>query len=124
MDTVTLTCNKDSNEAAASYEWYKDGTKDGTQISETWNIGNAGANGNGAYTCKVVTAKTTSDPSDAFAVEFLCECYPITIQFLKIAHILLLCSIFNVGLSLLLSTFFIALSNSEGIVPAPLLPPL
>ena len=68
-----MTCNKDSNEVAISYEWYKGGLKDGNPVAQTWNIGDAGSNGNGAYTCKVVTAKKTSDPSDALTVLFLCE---------------------------------------------------
>ncbi len=70
-----MTCIKDSNEVANSYEWYKDGVKNDIADEETWNIGDAGAIGNGNYTCKVVTAEKTSDESDPLSVIFLCECY-------------------------------------------------
>ena len=74
VNDVTLTCGEATNEASATYKWYKDGMEDTTSTASTWNIGNARAE-SGSYACEVVAATHTgtSDKSDAVTVTFLCE---------------------------------------------------
>ena len=73
-DTVTLTCNEDTNDGVTSYEWYFKGARKVGQTAKTLQIGSQ-RSASGNYECKVVTGSGISEKSITKSVTFLCEYY-------------------------------------------------
>ncbi|KAK0060295.1 GPI-anchored protein PB15E9.01c [Biomphalaria pfeifferi] len=65
-----LACNV---QGAATYEWYKGGTKISSETANTYNVTSAAAENVGSFTCKGIGSETTltSELSNAFVMELL-----------------------------------------------------
>ena len=71
-DNVTLTCEADTNDYGATFEWYKDnGTITGAS-NNTYSLPDNKRANSGSYQCKVTTSTVpTPQISDAKDVTFL-----------------------------------------------------
>ena len=74
-DNVILTCDPNTNDVGATFEWYKDEGKITGASSKTYSLPDNKRSNSGSYQCKVTTnTVATPEMSDAMIVTFLCEC--------------------------------------------------
>ena len=71
-EVVILTCKESTNTEVISYQWFKNGVEVREQCDKTFVIGNT-REGNGIYSCQVVTAKITSMKSEDKDIIFRCK---------------------------------------------------
>ena len=74
ISNVELTCNHDSNDVVASYEWFKDNQKITGASKNKYQIPDKKTSNSGSYQCKVFATNVPPSPkSDALTVTFLCK---------------------------------------------------
>ena len=80
VDTVTLSCGKDTSDSVTGYKWYKDNVVVPDKIAKDYALATQKRGEDGSYTCEVTTTNiATSGKSDPKIVKYLCKYHKVIV---------------------------------------------